>query len=96
MTAELAVKAVENACINVKSIEGVIFDSDLVAQYTSQKFEACMKAKHMIHSFSRRGNPYDNACIESFHSLLKKEEINHQRYPDFNTARKAVFEFIES
>ena len=54
MTAELAVKAVENACINVKSTEGVIFHSDLGAQYTSQKFENCMKAKHMIHSFSRR------------------------------------------
>lgn len=50
----------------------------------------------MIHSFSRKGNPYDNACIESFHSSLKKEEINHQKYPDFNTARKTVFEYIES
>lgn len=95
MTAELAVKAVENACI-IRSTEGIILHSDLGAQYTSQKFEACMKAKHMIHSFSRRGNSYDNACIESFHSLLKNEEINHQRYPDFNTAREAVFEFIES
>lgn len=74
MTAELAVKALENACINVKSTERIILHSDLGAQYTSQKFEACMKAKHMIHSFSRRGNPYDNACIESFHSLLKKKK----------------------
>lgn len=55
-----------------------------------------MEAKHMIDSFSRKGNPYDNACIESFHSLLKKEEINHQKNPDFNTVRKAVFEYIES
>lgn len=96
MTAELAVRAVENACLNIKSTEGIILHSDLGVQYTSQKFEACMKAKHMIHSFSRKGNPYDNACIESFHSLLKKEETNHQRYSDFNTARKAVFEYIES
>lgn len=78
MTAELAVEAVENACLNVKSTEGIILHSDLGIQYTSQNFEACMEAKHMIHSFSRNGNPYDNACIESFHSLLKKEEINHQ------------------
>jgi transposase InsO family protein len=72
MTSELAVKAVENACLNVKSIEGIILHSDWGVQYTSQKFEAYMEAKHMIHSFSRKGNPYDNACIESFHLLLKK------------------------
>ncbi len=24
---------------------------------------------------SRKGDSYDNACIESFHSVLKKEEI---------------------
>ena len=40
--------------------------------------------------------PYDNACIESFHSILKKEEVNHSKYYDFNVARKAIFEFIES
>ncbi len=74
----------------------IILYSDLGVQYTSQKFEAYVEAKHMIHSFSRKGNPYDNACIESFHSMIEKEEINHQKYPDFNTAHKAVFEYIES
>ena len=96
MTAELAIKAVENACLNVKKTEGIILHSDLGSQYTSQKFENYLATKHMIHSFSRKGNPYDNACIESFHSILKKEEVNHHKYYDFNTARKAVFEYIES
>ena len=70
MTAALTVKTVDNTCLNVKSTEEIILHSDLGVQYTSQKFEACMKANHMIHSFSRNGNPYVNACIESFHSLL--------------------------
>ena len=96
MTAELAIKAVENACLNVKKTEGIILHSDLGSQYTSQKFENYLATKHMIHSFSRKGNPYDNAYIESFHSILKKEEVNHHKYYDFNTARKAVFEYIES
>jgi transposase InsO family protein len=26
-------------------------------------------------SMSRKGNGYDNACIESFHSILKKELV---------------------
>ncbi|WP_280175272.1 hypothetical protein [Maledivibacter halophilus] len=31
---------------------------------------------NIIHSFSGKGNPYDNACIESFHASLKTEEVN--------------------
>lgn len=96
MTAELAVKAVENACLNVKNTKGIILHSDLGTQYTSHIFEDYLSSKGIIHSFSRKGNPYDNACIESFHSILKKEEINHHKYYDFNAARKAIFEYIES
>lgn len=45
---------------------------------------------------SRKGNPYDNAYIESFHSILKKEEIHHNKYFDFKMAQMAIFEYIES
>ncbi len=96
MTAELAVKAVENACLNVKTTEGIILHSDLGSQYTSSEFENFLYSKGIIHSFSTKGNPYDNACIESFHSVLKKEEVNYHKYYDFNAARKALFEYIES
>ncbi|MBE0069305.1 integrase core domain-containing protein [Thermoanaerobacterium thermosaccharolyticum] len=50
----------------------------------------------MVHFFSRKGNPYDNACIELFHSVSKREEVNHNKYYDFNDAGRAVFEYIES
>ena len=50
----------------------------------------------MHHSFSRKGNPYDNACIESFHSVLKKEEIYTTTYHTFEEAKNALFEYIES
>jgi len=29
---------------------------------------------------NRKGNSYDNACIESFHSIIKKEFIFHEDY----------------
>jgi len=96
MTAELAIKAIDNACLNVKTTEGIILHSDLGSQYTSREFENYLCSKGIIHSFSRKGNPYDNACIESFHSVLKKEEVNHHIYYDFNVAKKAIFEYIES
>lgn len=96
MTAELAVKAVENACLNVTNTEGIILHSDLGTQYTSNQFQQLIAEKKLIHSFSRKGNPYDNACIESFHSVLKKEEVYVHKYIDFEHAQRALFEYIES
>ena len=95
MTAELAVKAVENACLNVRDTKGIILHSDLGSQYTSRAFEDCLARKEILHSFSRKGNPYDNACMESFHSVLKKEEIYLHTYQDSKEARRAIFEYIE-
>jgi len=51
--------------------------------------------KGITHSFSRKGNPYDNTCIESFHSVLKKEEIHHHKHYDSKMARRAIFEYID-
>ena len=96
MTAELAVQAVKNACLNVKDTKGIILHSDLGSQYTSQMFEDYLSKRGLVHSFSRKGNPYDNACIESFHSVLKKEEVYLHIYQDFKEARRAIFEYIES
>ena len=93
---DLAIKAVKNVCLNVRSTEGIILHSDLGTQYTSNKFQDYISTKRIVHSFSRKGNPYDNACIESFHSILKKEEVNHHKYYNSNVAHKAIFEYIES
>ena len=80
MTAELAVKALKNACRNVRDTKGSILHSDLGSQYTSQMFENHLTRKGILHSFSRKENPYDNACMESFHCVLKKEEIYLHTY----------------
>ena len=96
MTADLALDAVKNACLNVPDTNGIILHSDLGSQYTSDIFEGYMQSKGFVHSFSRKGNPYDNACIESFHSVMKKEEIYLHTYQDFEECRRALFEYIES
>lgn len=74
----------------------IIVHSALGDQYTSRAFEDYLDLKKMIHSFSRKANPYDNACIESFHSIVRKEEVNHRKYADFQTVSKSLFEFIEA
>lgn len=73
-----------------KDTKDIILHSDLGTQYTSLKFKDYLSSKGIAHSFSRKGSPYDNACIESYHSVLKKEEII------FNDAGRVVFEYIES
>ncbi len=45
MTADLAVKAVENACLNVSDTSGIILHSDLGTQYTSDQFEKYLVKK---------------------------------------------------
>ena len=71
----LAIKALDNAYKLQKPAEGLILHSDLGSQYTSYEFGEYAKEHKLIHSFSGKGNPYDNACIESFHAVLKKEYI---------------------
>ena len=94
--AELVTNAVKNACLNIKNTRGMILHSDLGSQYTSDIFENYLSSKGIKHSFSRKENPYDNACIEPFHSLLKKEMIYCKEYHSFEEAQFDIFEYIES
>jgi transposase len=96
MNNSLVMKALENACVNVKETKGIIFHSDLGAQYTSKEFNDLLKQKGIIHSYSNKGTPYDNAKIESFHSILKREEIYINNYKTFEEARIKIFEYLES
>ncbi len=88
MTTELALKAVQNACLNVKDTEGIILHSDLGSQYTSAQFEEYLKSKGIKHSFSRKGCPYDNACIlyNIFNEFL--EDISEDILPNEATGFK--------
>ncbi|MFS1515083.1 IS3 family transposase [Bacillus sp. SCS-151] len=96
MTTDVVIKALENAYVTQLPPEGLILHTDLGSQYTSQAFTDRIKSYGITHSFSQKGCPYDNACIESFHAILKKEEVNHVQYLDYKTANIAIFEFIEA
>ena len=95
MTTDLIIRALDNAYTAQRPGEGLIFHSDLGSQYTSLEFSKCMQNKGIIQSFSKKGCPYDNACIESFHAALKKEEVYIVKYFDYDSARLRLFEYIE-
>ncbi|OKP78229.1 transposase [Paenibacillus sp. P3E] len=46
-------------------------------------------------SMSRKGNCYDNACIESFHSILKKEFVYCTKFKTKQQAQDEMFQYIE-
>lgn len=92
----LALQAVKNAVRLQKPTNKLVLHSDLGCQYTSSAFKEYIENTKLItHSFSSKGCPYDNACIESFHASLKKEEVHLVTYLDFKAARLAIFQYIE-
>lgn len=46
-------------------------------------------------SMSRKGNPYDNAIMESFYRTLKRELIQDAHYGNPEQARQDIFRYIE-
>ena len=44
---------------------------------------------------SRRGNCPDNAVVESFFNLIKREQIRRRTYRNCEEARQDVFDYIE-
>ena len=96
MTSELVISTFEKAKAARGVTEGMIFHSDLGSQYTSKEYEKILLGNNVKHSYSKKGYPYDNASMESFNAILKKEEVNVNTYTTFKEAKLAIFEFIES
>lgn len=96
MTSELVISAFEKAKNERGVTKGMIFHSDLGSQYTSNEYEKMLLENNVKHSYSKKGYPYDNASMESFNAILKKEEVNVNTYETFKEAKLAIFEFIES
>ena len=94
----LETKWVVEAVNKAKRVRNVnkplIMHSDRGRQYTAKDYEAATTG--MTLSYSKKAYPWDNACIESFHSLLKREWINRFKIIDYNHAYKLVFEYIEA
>ncbi|MDE3839051.1 IS3 family transposase [Bacillus methanolicus] len=95
MTTELVTKAFDNAFETQQPAEGLVLHTDLGSQYSSEDFRNHVQSKGVKQSFSHKGCPYDNACIESFHAILKKEEVHHVTYVDYASAKIALFQYIE-
>lgn len=88
------VEAVKKAQETRKASRPLIMHSDRGRQYTSKEYADA--AWGITLSYSKKAYPWDNACIESFHALLKREWINRFKITDYKHAYKLIFEYIEA
>lgn len=61
-----------------------IMHADRGIQYTSNAYQEVTKG--WTGSYSKKADPWDNACIESFHARIKREWINRFKVIDYNHA----------
>lgn len=90
----LAIAAFQNAQKNRRPGKGVIFHSDRGCQYASSDFRITVGNAGGIQSMSAPGNPYDNACAESFFKTLKVEWLEHRHFETRRQAAGAISEYL--
>jgi transposase InsO family protein len=73
----------------------LIQHTDRGSQYTADDYLALLKAHGILVSMSDKGNPYDNAMMESFFSTLRAELTDLEGFATRQAAQTALFEFIE-
>jgi putative transposase len=93
MTADLVLKALEQAVLHRKPKAGLIHHSDKGSQYTSHDFQSLLALYGLISSMSGVGNCFDNATAESFFHTLKTEHIYFEHYKTREQAKISIFEY---
>lgn len=94
-TTDLVLQALLMAVWRRKPAGKVLVHSDQGSQFTSIDWASFLKQHNLEHSMSRRGNCHDNAVVESFFNLLKRERIRRKTYKTRDEARQDVFDYIE-
>lgn len=90
---EYVIRAI-NKAIQKTGCKPKVIHTDRGVQYTSDAYAEITTG--VERSYSRKGNPWDNACIESFHALIKREWLWRFKIKDFRHAYKLIFEYIDA
>ncbi len=75
-------------------VSGVLLHSDQGFQYTSRQYNHLLKRNKIKASMSRKGNCWDNACIENFFSHFKSECFNLFSFRSAEEVKQAVQKYI--
>lgn len=91
----LVVDALQMAVDRRQPAAGLIVHTDRGSQYCSDHFQRLLNKHGLRSSMSRKGDPYDNAPMESFYRTLKVELVYWEDYQTRCQARRSVIDYIE-
>lgn len=94
MEHRLCLHALEEAVALREPQPGWIHHSDQGSQYCSRAYIETLETANATISMSRKGTPYDNACVESFFASLKKEYLYKDVFPTKKEALLAIQFYI--
>ncbi len=95
LDAESVLRCVDLAIKRRKGVKPKIFHTDRGSQFVSSIYYLIL-GSDVATSYSRTANPWDNACMESFHALIKREWLDQFEIQSFDHARLLVFEYIDA
>jgi|ERR1041385_1519042 transposase InsO family protein len=96
METTLVKEALQRALASRRPAPGLLHHSDRGSQYASSPFRALLHSWQIKPSMSGPACCYDNAAMESFWSTLKTEIPQPNPFENIQTARQAIFNYIET
>lgn len=91
----LCLEALKSAIAERKPKSGCIHHSDRGVQYACKEYVKHLEENNFKISMSAKGNPYDNAHMESFFKSLKYEEVHLWNYETLEDVAERLPIFIE-
>ena len=95
LDSSLTLEALGIAIAGRRPDPGVIHHSDQGVQYASAEYVGELERHGFRISMARRGNPYENAVMESFFKTLKQEEVYLYEYETIDDVTGRLPYFIE-
>jgi transposase InsO family protein len=91
---QLCLTALQMA-LDKRRARGCIHHSDRGVQYASTRYVELLRRRGLQISMSAKGNPYDNAFMESFYKTLKYEEVHLSNYETYEDVIERLPFFLE-
>jgi len=95
LTGDLTQQALTMAIRHRTPKAGLRHHSDRGSQYAATAYQQRLTTHGMTGRMSRRGNCWDNACVESFFGTLTRELIYQRQYRTRDETTQDIFEYIE-
>lgn len=90
----LTCRALKNAMMHHRHQPGCLFHSDQGIEYAAHDYRELLEAHGFTRSMSRKGNPLDNAEVESYFHTMKAELIHQHMFADPIEAVANIAEYI--